>query len=127
MMDEMTVLEITKASGEALSIDDMEAIGERLLKEPEVVAVWIAAEDADGRGRGRRYLQIAVMAHGRRRADCATNLLPTIDRAAAHRKRRVAVQWAENRRPDYVPAEVVHDLALAYRLNPSVSLVRRIK
>lgn len=126
-MDEMTVLEIEKSSGGALSASDMEGIGKELAKEPEVVAVWIAAEDTDGRGHGRRYLQIAVMARGRTRKSCAADMLPTIDRAAARRNRRVAVTWAENPRPDYVPANVVDDLDLGYRLNPGVSLVRRIK
>ena len=126
-MSEMTVLEIKKSSGEALSANDMQAIGEELAEEPEVVAVWIANEDFDGRGHGRRYLQIAVIARGRTRRDCATDMLPTIDRAAAHLKRRVAVSWAENPRPDYVPAKVVDDLDLGYRLNPGVSLIRRIK
>ena len=126
-MDEMTVLGIEDSSGSALSADDMQVIGGKLAEESEVVAVWISNEDFDGRGHGRRYLQIAVMARGRTRRDCATDMLLTIDRAAAHRKRRVAVSWAENPRPDYVPAEVVDDLDLGYRLNPGVSLVRRIK
>lgn len=126
-MGEMTVLEIEKSNGGALSANDMQAIGEKLAEEPEVVAVWISNEDFDGRGHGRRYLQIAVMARGRTRRDCATDMLPTIDRAAAHRKRRVAVCWAENPRPDYVPGKVVDDLSLGYRLNPGVTLVRRIK
>lgn len=126
-MDEMTVLEVEKSSGGALSASDMESIGKELAKEPEVVAVWIAAEDADGRGHGRRYLQIAVMTRGRTRRSCATDILPTIDRAAARRNCRVAVTWAENHCPDYVPAKVADDLELGCRLNAGVSLVRRIR